>query len=151
MRGVQVHECCVVPCRVTSSGTEFCLVTPLAENRWEFPKIQLDGEGAREIDHLKKAAEAVGVRGLVEDDEPLGSYMSSRNNETRSMTGFLMRVNAVDDAWARQTTHRRLWCLAEEARVRIRRKPLRRFIDLALARLSREAGNGSARNGKARR
>jgi hypothetical protein len=139
-----------VPCRATSSGTEFLLVTPLSENRWEFPKIQLD-DGDCQSDHLKRAADAVGVRGGVEMSEPLGSYTASRNNETRSMTGFLMRVKTTDDSWPRESTHRRLWCLAEEARVRIRRKPLRRFIDLALARLSREAVNGAAGNGKARR
>ncbi len=43
-----------------------------------------------------------------------------------------MRVTDVDDEWKNRETHRRLWCLAEEARARIRRKPLRQFIDAAL-------------------
>ncbi len=48
------------------------------------------------------------------------------------MTGYLMQVSAVANEWPLMHQYRRLWCLAEEARVRIRRKPLRRFIDLAL-------------------
>jgi hypothetical protein len=132
MASVQLHECCVVPYRVTSSGTEFCLVTPISENRWEFPKIRLNGTAGCDAALLEQAARGAGLRGTVVTDKPLGSYSASRQNETRSMIGYLMRVEAVDELWPRQATHRRLWCLAEEARVRIRRKPLRRFIDLAL-------------------
>jgi hypothetical protein len=51
------------------------------------------------------------------------------------MVGFLMHVEDVSDHWPREDSHRRLWCLPEEARLRIRRKPLRRFIDLALQNL----------------
>jgi hypothetical protein len=129
---VQLHECCVVPYRITSSGAEFCLVTPHAENRWEFPKFRLDDETACRLKDLKRAAQAAGIRGQITSDEPLGSYVASRQSETRSMIGFLMHVEKADERWPREETHRRLWCLPEEARLRIRRKPLRRFIDLAL-------------------
>ncbi|MEX0978127.1 MAG: hypothetical protein WDZ48_04715 [Pirellulales bacterium] len=61
------------------------------------------------------------------------------------MIGYLMRVDHVDDAWPCDKSHRRLWCLAEEARVRIRRKPLRRFIDLALQGMSKRATASAAR------
>ncbi|MEX0676457.1 MAG: hypothetical protein WD063_05245 [Pirellulales bacterium] len=108
------------------------MLTPISENRWEFPKIGLDGPGACGAAILEKAAKSAGLRGAVAADEPLGSYVTSRGNETRSMTGFLMCVEHVEDPWPRKDSYRRLWCLAEEARVRIRRKPLRRFIDLAL-------------------
>lgn len=131
MATVQLHECCVVPYRVTSSGLEFCLVTPIAENRWEFPKVRLDGSEC-DAAILKQAAKAAGIQGTVIAGEPLGSFSASRQNETRSMIGYLMRVEHAEDDWPRKNSHRRLFCLAEEARVRIRRKPLRRFIDLAL-------------------
>jgi hypothetical protein len=129
---VQLHECCVVPYRVTSSGTEFCLLTPISENRWEFPKVRLNGTAECDAALLEKAAQSAGLRGTVMSDKPLGSFSASRRDETRSMIAYLMRVEAVDESWSWQNSHRRLWCLAEEARVRIRRKPLRRFIDLAL-------------------
>jgi hypothetical protein len=64
------------------------------------------------------------------------------------MDGYLMRVTGVDDRWPKQETHRRIWCLAEEARVRIRRKPLRRFIDLAIHSIGHP---GSAENGGRRK
>jgi hypothetical protein len=140
MEEMQLRECCVVPFRVTSSGTEFCLLTPISENRWEFPKVRLEETGECDAAALSEAAKGAGLRGHVTSDEPLGSYVASRGNETRSMQGYLMRVDRVDDPWPQQESHRRLWCLAEEARVRIRRKPLRRFIDLAL----RSVGEGAS-------
>ncbi len=78
-------------------------------------------------------------------EEPLGSFVANRQNERRIMFGFLMRVDDVLDDWPHQESHRRLWCLPEEARVRIRRKPLRRFIDLALRSMSHGA-SGSQRH-----
>ncbi len=145
---LQLHECCVVAYRITSSGAEFCLMSPISQNRWEFPKIRLDGPGACDAAILKKAAKGAGLRGIVAAAEPLGSYVASRQNETRSMIGFLMRVEHVDDPWPRKDSHRRLWCLAEEARLRIRRKPLRRFIDLALHIMNDHAGDPARENGR---
>lgn len=136
-------ECCVVPFRHTAAGTEFCLVTPRAENRWEFPKIRLDESGDCQEDHARQAANEAGLRGDVASAEPLGSFVATRQNETRNTVGFLMRVEHVEDPWPSEKSHRRIWCLAEEARVRIRRKPLRRFIDLALQNV-REAEPSSA-------
>ncbi len=129
---VELHECCVVPCRVTTSGVEFCLLTPQSENRWEFPKIPLVQRSSCDAAALKQAADTAGLRGTVISAEPLGSYVATRQSETRTMVGFLMQVEDFDESWPKQDSHRRLWCLAEEARLRIRRKPLRRFIDLAL-------------------
>lgn len=142
---VQLNECCVVPYRLTGSGAEFCLVTPMTENRWEFPKIRVEPEAACDSDALDEAAREAGLEGHVASDNPLGSFVATRQQETRSMVGFLMRVDRVEDSWPRQQSHRRLWCLAEEARIRIRRKPLRRFIDLALRNLN--DGPDAARNG----
>lgn len=107
-------------------------MTPHVENRWEFPKIRLVDEADCGKEDLKHAAESGGLHGTILCGEPLGSFVASRQNETRSMVGFLMHVDDVDESWPRQESHRRLWCLPEEARLRIRRKPLRRFIDLAL-------------------
>lgn len=129
---VELHEVCLVPYRLTSNGVEFCLVTEIGENRWEFPKSELDHEEAPVDEPLSQAAQSTGLWGETESAGPLGDFRATRGTQARAMTGYLMRVTATTDAWPRQTTHRRLWCLAEEARVRIRRKPLRRFIDLAL-------------------
>jgi hypothetical protein len=148
MTTVQLHECCVVAYRTTSSGPEFCLVTPISENRWEFPKIALDGPDDYGAARLDQAASNAGLHGMIAVEKPLGSYVASRQNESRSMTAFLMRVDHVEDPWPRKDSHRRLWCLAEEARVRIRRKPVRRFIDLALHSLRDRAGDPARENGR---
>ena len=129
---VQVHEACVVPYRLTSSGIQFCLVSPLVDNRWEFPKIPLPAEADAVLADLGELAESLGIAGTVRTEEPLGHFEAARGSEARSMTGYLMHVSDVAERWPLVHQYRRLWCLAEEARVRIRRKPLRRFIDMAL-------------------
>ncbi|MBI3837693.1 MAG: hypothetical protein HY288_07140 [Planctomycetia bacterium] len=129
---VHLRETCVVPCRLTALGIEFCLVSPVTENRWEFPKIIIDAQNGQSESLLHQAAAVVGLRGDLLADEPLGQFDSTRGNEARSMIGYLMRVTSVDETWFQQANYRRRWCLAEEARARIRRKPLRRFIDVAL-------------------
>lgn len=138
---VHLHEACVVPYRHSDSGVEFCLVTPVAENRWEFPKIAIETD-ARPDQLLGRAADIAGLRGHLQAEEPLGQFASSRGNEVREMVVFLMEVSHVDETWPLQDSHRRRWCLTEEARVRIRRKPLRGFIDAALRCL--DPANGQA-------
>src|SRR5262249_3657038 len=87
----QLNECCVVPYRITAYGPEFCLVTPHSENRWEFPKVKL---GRNDVpDKVRDAAaQMAGLVGLI-SIEQIGSFVASRKNETRSMVGFLMRVD----------------------------------------------------------
>jgi hypothetical protein len=127
-----VDEVCLVPYRLSSTGVEFCLISSIGENRWEFPKVGLEDQSASVSELLSQTAVANGIWGSIRSDEPLGDFHATRGAQSRTMTGFLMRVSACEDVWPRQTSHRRLWCLPEEARARIRRKPLRRFIDLAL-------------------
>jgi len=129
---VQVNEACLVPYRLTNSGIQFCLVSTIADNRWEFPKIALPDEADSMAARLKQLAESLGFQGTVRAVEPLGRFEAARGSESRTMAGFLMQVTDVANEGPWQGKYRRLWCLAEEARVRIRRKPLRRFIDLAL-------------------
>lgn len=145
---VQLHEGCVVPYRLTATGVEFCLLTPNSENRWEFPKISLDAVEPAPVVRVAQAASEAGLRGEVAASEgPLGHFSARRGSEVRSMDGYLMRVTEVDDEWSKRGTHRRLWCLAEEARARIRRKPLRQFIDAALQAIS--AGHRNLAHGRA--
>ena len=129
---VYLRESCLIPYRHTDQGIEFCLISPATGSRWEFPKTESDGQSAPEGELLNQAAAAAGLGGSLQDDDPLDAFVAARGNEARHTTAYLMQVTHVDADWPRQSTHRRLWCLAEEARVRLRRKPLRRFIDLAL-------------------
>jgi len=129
---VYLRESCLIPYRHTDQGIEFCLISPATGSRWEFPKAESDGQSAPEGELLNQAAAAAGLGGSLQENDPLDAFVAARGNEARHTTAYLMQVTHVDADWPRQSTHRRLWCLAEEARVRLRRKPLRRFIDLAL-------------------
>ncbi len=145
---VQLHESCVVPFRETERGIEFCLVSKASANRWEFPNAQTDGPSVRQELLLDQAAEGAGLRGELEADRPFDAFVASRGNESRNVSAYLMRVTRSDDVWPKQDSQRRLWCLPEEARARLRRKPLRRFIDLALRMVgtSRDHGDDGRRD-----
>jgi hypothetical protein len=137
---VQLRENCLIAYRHTDQGIEFCLISQAAGSRWEFPKAESNGENAAQGELLSQAAAAAGLGGKWQGDNPLDAFVAARGNEARHTTAYLMQVTHVDDVWPRQDTHRRLWCLPEEARVRLRRKPLRRFIDLALRSLDGTSG-----------
>src|SRR5258708_1074638 len=104
---LRLNECCVVPVRMTSLGAEFCLLTPLAENRWEFPKLKLEDPAVCDLELLQRAAAGAGLRGVLPHTEALGQFVASRGNETRSMTGYLLQVEQVEDFWPQQESHRR--------------------------------------------
>jgi hypothetical protein len=130
---VQLHESCVVPYRETERGIEFCLVSTSTTNRWEFPRAEAsDGRPPAQQLLLDQAAQGAGLQGQLEADRPFDAFVASRGNESRNVSAYLMRVTRTEEVWSQQDSQRRLWCLPEEARARLRRKPLRRFIDQAL-------------------
>jgi hypothetical protein len=139
---VQLHESCVVPYRETERGIEFCLVSAAAANRWEFPHTEANDAPPPGRQVLDQAAQGAGLQGQLDADRPFDAFVASRGNESRSVSAYLMHVTRTDDVWSGQDSQRRLWCLPEEARARLRRKPMRRFIDEALRRV------GPARQGK---
>ncbi len=145
---VQLHESCLVPYRETERGIEFCLVSKASANRWEFPNAQTDGQTAQHDLLLDQAADGAGLRGQLEAEGPFDAFVASRGNESRSVSAYLMRVTRSEDVWPKQDSQRRLWCLPEEARARLRRKPLRRFIDIALRMVdaSRDRNAGDQRD-----
>ena len=129
---MHIHESCLVPYRHSALGIEFCLLSTAASGRWEFPKALTEADVEYPQAVLHEAAASAGLLGDVDGPDPLDAFVAARGNEARRMTAYLMHVTQVHDDWPNQSTHRRLWCLPEEARVRLRRKPMRRFIDNAL-------------------
>ena len=135
------RQACGVPVRVDNGRVEFCLVTESRDSRWRFPvgEVVRDDGGVRAaVDGL---LQSVGLDGDAELDAPLDEFRSSRIGDGDLLTAFLVRVEGEQDD-GRETELRRRWCLPEEARMRIRRKPMRRLIDLALRRIeaARQAG-----------
>jgi hypothetical protein len=126
-----MHESCAIPYRRTHLGVEFCLISEAKINRWEFPKVVQRGDFQPD-ELLDEVATSAGAAGVLERDEPLAEFVAARGGESKHTTAFLMRVTSVRDNWPQQPARRRLWCLAEEARMRLRRKPMRRLIDIAL-------------------
>jgi hypothetical protein len=126
---------CVVPYRQLGDRVEFCLIRPALENRWEFPKVVVSNGQCHKALALREAEAAAGLVGHL-DDSPLGEFATSRGAESHSVVAFLMHVTNGHDQAVHVPLPTRRWCLAEEARVRIRRKPLRRLIDEALRRLA---------------
>ena len=149
---VETHESCVIPYRFTRSGVEFCLVSEARVNRWEFPRVRPNGD-ASPATLLAEVAVSAGVIGHLEGDDPVAEFVAARCGSPCRTTAYLMHVTKLDEVWPQQPGRRRLWCLAEEARARLRRKPWRRLIDVALQTLGARPrpadvhGNGQSTNG----
>jgi hypothetical protein len=111
---------------------EFCLVAKNKDSRWTFPvgRAAPDAAGLRAA--LDKLMELTGLDGDVEFDEPLDEFRAS--SAVGAVSAFLVRVEKEQEN-GRDMRLRRRWCLPEEARMRIRRKPMRRLIDIALRRI----------------
>jgi hypothetical protein len=143
LKGVEaMHESCAIPYRRTHSGIEFCLISQVRVNRWEFPKMPGRGDFLPDM-LLDEAANSAGIDGVLVGEEPLAEFVAARAGESRHTSAYLLHVTTVRESWPQQSSRRRLWCLAEEARVRLRRKPMRRLIDVALQIIGSE-GNVAA-------
>lgn len=129
-----VRIACAVAFRKNADQIEFCLVTACGTSNWEFPKtLIIDGAPAHAC-AWSEAERTAGLKGRLIDEQPLAQVRSTRANERVEVTAYLFEVTheaIQSDADA----VRRRWCLPEEARVRLRRKPLRRMIDIALERV----------------
>ena len=126
------EQVCAVPFRLRSSRPEFCLVAINGDSRWDFPRGNvLLGESSHTT-ALRRALEVAGLECEMEVASPLDQFAASTTDAAEVVTAFLIRVENESLGWPGSNGHRRRWCFAEEARVRIRRKPVRRLVDLAV-------------------
>ena len=88
---------------------------------------------------LRQATQEAGLDCAVEVEQPLDEFLPSKGEDADAVTAFLVRVDSEQETWPSWRSKRRRWCLPEEARGRIRRKPMRRLIDLAVRQLHRPA------------
>lgn len=123
-----MHLCCAVPYRRLEDKIEFCLILSPHDRAWDFPQVEVPAEACGPDLVAEQARRQGGLQGHIDGKRPLGQYSSSRAGMHKEVTAFLMEVTAVVDDPADVT---RRWCLAAEAKARIRRKPLRRLVDVA--------------------
>ena len=125
------NQVCAVLFRLAEDQTDFCLVAHDGDSRWCFPKgLMFEGESPAEA-ALRKATDGTDLECHVMSQEPLDVFGASRGDDADTVTAMLVYVD--DSHEDRATTGvRRRWCLPEEARVRVRRKPIRRLVDTAL-------------------
>jgi hypothetical protein len=130
-----VHLCCAVPYRRAADQIEFFLIRAPTDRAWELPMATVDPKAAKPLEVLQQALSRCGLSGHVVGNTPLGQFWSSRGNTNKEITAFLVEATLFDESRAAQADLATRWCLAEEVKVRIRRKPLRRLVDLAIRRL----------------
>jgi hypothetical protein len=135
-----VHrEVCAVLYRIREQRVEFGLVSTEKTSRWEFPHAECAANQPL-LDVARKCVlEQAGMtcRESGSDSEPLDDVMATQDRQMVQLVAYLLEV---DDLESTKSSRRTRWCFAEEARARIRRKPMRRLIDLALRRLVDQAG-----------
>jgi hypothetical protein len=124
-----------IPYRRHRSGVEFCLFLFPDQRDWDFPQA-LDAEGEDETARqLLAPCHDAGFEGQV-DEVPLGQFEASRADVVEMVTAFLVEAGPPGGAASKTHLPRHRWCLVEEAKLRIRRKPLRHLLDIAQRRLN---------------
>jgi hypothetical protein len=126
------RQACGVPYRIRDDRVEFCLVSAQRSNRWEFPHTPIGADESPLEAACRCALEHIGLVCLSATQEPLDDVLATQNRQLVRLVAFQLEVSPTKETDA---GHRIRWCLPEEARARIRRKPMRRLIDLALRRL----------------
>jgi len=128
-----VEQSCAVPYRLRNGRPEFCLVSLNNDSRWDFPRGLVPSGEPSHLVAMRYAEDMAGLNCEAVGNEPLDEFAASKIDKAERVTAFLVSVQGEDVAVA--NSRRRRWCFAEEAKVRIRRKPVRRLIDLAVRRL----------------
>lgn len=130
-----VRESCGVAYRLSDSTVEFCLLLIPGDSRWEFPHGPIADEEQPGEAALRLVRELAGLECQMADTEPLGNFEFVSGGARRHVTAYLM--NWLADVPRAPNDLRRLqWFLPEEARARLRRKPMRLLATLAQRRLS---------------
>ncbi|MGY8770645.1 MAG: hypothetical protein ACKVH8_19700 [Pirellulales bacterium] len=125
---------CGVPYCLKSAGTQLCLTTHSADLRWGFHYLEV--KDTNQIDELiVSMQEKFGLKCQLADPEPLDSFQPSRTEPPGIVFAYLLEVVESNEKH-QKLSYRRKWCFPEEAKLRIRRKPVQWLVDLAMSRLS---------------
>ena len=128
-----ISAVCPIAYRRRESQIEFCLLLITGDSRWEFPHgAQGDGETLASAT-LRIAREALGIHCRV-DVDPLGEFKIRYPGVNYQVTAMLTECVKEDASVAADARPHR-WFLCDEARVRIRRKPMRHCTLLAKRRI----------------
>lgn len=122
---------CGLPFRCDAGKIEFCLVRYPNAVTWELPKSvvsEASSDSAASIAaHFAAMAAEVGLTG-IHDARQFDTFESSRGGRKLRISVYLWEI--IGERPADEIA--RHWCLAAEAQHRLRRKPFRRLIDVAL-------------------
>jgi 8-oxo-dGTP pyrophosphatase MutT (NUDIX family) len=119
-----ISAVCPIIYRRKEARIEFCLLLIEGDSRWEFPHGALSDSEALVVAALRIAREALGLRCRV-DRDPLGEFQIQRPGLKYRVTAMLAECVKEDSAFASADARPHRWFLSDEARARIRRKPMR--------------------------
>jgi hypothetical protein len=126
---------CAIPYRIRDGRIELCLVLPPRCSRWEFPQSKVRPREAMKRAAVECAKKKAGVTCKL-DPNPLDTISTTQEGRAITVAAFLLLARGEADC---DSNCRSRWCFPEEARARIRRKPMRRLIDLALRRIAEKS------------
>jgi 8-oxo-dGTP pyrophosphatase MutT (NUDIX family) len=133
--GDSYHKACAVPFRRRNGSVEFCVVSSRRNNdRWTFPKGSVEADETVREAALKEAHEEAGIRGRLVGDS-LGAYEIAKYGRALRVAVFLMEVQAEDATWLESDERERRWVGPQEARVLLKSREHRRFLELAVTQL----------------
>jgi 8-oxo-dGTP pyrophosphatase MutT (NUDIX family) len=126
-----IQQAAAIPVR----AGKVCLVTSSSGKRWVVPKGLMEpGKTTGEI-ALQEAWEEAGLAGFLQQ-EPVGSYLYTKYNNTYFVTVFLMQVTEAADEWPECLLRERTWLPPMQALARIQEPGLRELIRTVTAEMS---------------
>lgn len=137
-----VPAACPIIYRVRETQIEFCLLLIEGDSRWEFPHGPIRAGEAADAAASRIVHQQFGFTCRI-NAESLGEFHIQRNGAVFEVTAVLAEF--IDEGVARNGRSRRAhrWFLLDEARQRLRRKPMRHYADVAKRRV--KAGSEAAR------
>ena len=129
--GRVVLEACAVNYRLRDGQVEFNLLLIEGDSRWEFPHGPILASEDAAAAAVRVARESAGLECRLANSEPLGEFRYTRDGQQHYVTALLVEVVGDDPQWMRMQPRRRRTFNSEEARVRLRRKPMRLFAAVA--------------------
>jgi 8-oxo-dGTP pyrophosphatase MutT (NUDIX family) len=128
---VVIRAACAVAYRLNKGQLEFCLLLVEGDSRWEFPHGPLQEAEEMSAAAVRLASDVGGLQCRLTHGDSLGEFRFGRDRVFHHVTAFLMQLVIEDEDWPGAINRKRRWFLPEEARARIRRKPMRYLAVLA--------------------
>lgn len=117
----------VLPFRLNGNDLEILLITSIKKKKWIIPKGYVEF-GLTPFESAKKEAyEEAGIIGFIETEE-IGEFISEKNDNSKIVKVFLMKVlNQMDD-YPEKNLRKRKWFKIDDAIIIVENESIKKIL-----------------------